>query len=283
MSGNIKYDFTGANKKFAKKLAKLDGDFTTFLTNLDQANFTEITYQDINSISFEASIKGFGSTSASLFGENLNILNGFSGTIYSVWADSANYGEIEISEVELDIGNNHLQDLKTLYLNEDFLGSEFNDVISSAEGNDSLKGKGGNDLLHGGDGKDKLVGGEGKDKLIGGKGADTLNGGNGQDKLTGGKGADTLFGGNGQDTLIGGLGEDTLTGGNGEDIFQLSAQITGKDTITDYQSEDMIKLTGGLTENDLKIKQVGNNVKIKYEHDILAIVQDTLIADLTFI
>ena len=38
-----------------------------------------------------------------------------------------------------------------------------------------------------------------------------------------------------------------------------------------------------LTENDLTIRQAGDNVKIKYENDLMAIVQNTIADDLTFI
>ena len=54
-------------------------------------------------------------------------------------------------------------------------------------------------------------------------------------------------------------------------------------TIKDYgNGNDRIKLLNGLTESDLTINQAGDNVKIKYEGDLMAIVQDTLIADLNF-
>ena len=104
----------------------------------------------------------------------------------------------------------------------------------------------------------------------------------GTDILIGKAGNDVLIGGGDKDKLIGGSGEDFLTGGVGKDIFYLSAN-TGRDTITDFESKDKLKLTGGLTENDLSINQAGHNVKIKYDGDLMAIVQDTLIAELTFI
>ena len=69
-------------------------------------------------------------------------------------------------------------------------------------------------------------------------------------------------------------------------MFKLSQEFNqqGKDVITDYGTgNDRIRLLGGLEENDLTIRQAGDNVRIKYEGDLMAIVQDTLIADLTFI
>ena len=60
-------------------------------------------------------------------------------------------------------------------------------------------------------------------------------------------------------------------------------KIAEKKKVLNGRGNDRIKLLGGLTENDLTIRQVGDNVKIKYEGDLMAIVQDTLIAELTFI
>ena len=134
MSNKIKYDFTGANKKFAKKLKNLGGDIDTILRYMDQSAVTGITYQDANNIIFEAPITGFGSSSVNLFGENLELTdNGLSGTLYSIELDSANYGYIEISEAELDLPNYDLTDLRYLHPNEDFFGTEFNDFSLSVD------------------------------------------------------------------------------------------------------------------------------------------------------
>ena len=48
-------------------------------------------------------------------------------------------------------------------------------------------------------------------------------------------------------------------------------------------NEYKIKLLGGLTESDLKINQVGSDARIKYGDDLMAIVENTLVADLTII
>ena len=274
MSGKLKYDFTFANKKFAKKLKSLGGDVTSLLTYLDTAVITEINYVGENNVSFESLITGFGSTTVDLFGENMQVGNSLSGNVSAIGLTSANYGYIDVSEGELDIGNSEIVDLKSLYLDEDFFGTEFNDTIFGFEGEDYLRGKGGSDVLHGG---------VGNDTLAGGKGADNLTGGGGKDTLTGGKGNDKLFGHAGNDVLIGGLGNDQLTGGAGRDKFCIGTGA-GRDVIKDYGTgNDRIKLLNGLEESDLTIRQAGDNVKIKYEGDLMAIVQDTLIADLTFI
>ena len=121
------------------------------------------------------------------------------------------------------------------------------------------------------------------DILYGGSGNDTLYGGSEDDTLYGGSGADSLYGGNGDDTLYGGDGNDTLKGGNGSDTFQIKADV-GRDIITDYDSDnDSIELLGGLVEGDLTLNLVGGDTRIKYNDSLLAIIQDTIAADITFI
>ena len=96
-------------------------------------------------------------------------------------------------------------------------------------------------------------------------------------------GNDRLVGGGGIDRLIGGVGNDYLTGGGGNDIFQINSG-SGRDVITDYTSrDDRIKLLGGITENDLTFSYVGGHTRISYDDDLLAIVQNTIADDLTFI
>ena len=83
--------------------------------------------------------------------------------------------------------------------------------------------------------------------------------------------------------LTGGTGNNQLTGGAGIDKFCISTGI-GRDVITDYTAgEDKLKLPDELTKNDLTIRAVGNDVRINYGNDLLAIVQDSSITDLTFI
>ena len=145
------------------------------------------------------------------------------------------------------------------------------DILTGIE---NVKGGGGNDLIRGDSEANYLYGENGKDRLYGGTG---------NDRLYGGDGNDGLYGEDGNDLLTGGLGNDQLTGGAGRDTFCISTGV-GRDVITDYGTgNDRIRLLGGLTEGDLTINQAGANVQIKYEGDLMAIVQDTLIADITFI
>ena len=46
---------------------------------------------------------------------------------------------------------------------------------------------------------------------------------------------------------------------------------------------DKIKLLSGLIEDDLTFREVGGHVRIKYENDLIAIVQNTIANNLTFI
>ena len=186
MSGKLKYDFTYANKKFAKKLKSLDGDVTNLLTYLGQASIKKITFKDKNNFSFKASIPDFGTTKVNLFGNKPKLKNdSLTGTVYAIGIESKKYGYVETSEFELNLSKYAIIDLKSSYLDEDFYGTEFNDTIFGAKGKDYLRGQGGNDVLKGGAGNDTLVGGVGNNKLIGGKGKDTF-------KLSKGEGFDLI-------------------------------------------------------------------------------------------
>ena len=129
-----------------------------------------------------------------------------------------------------------------------------------------------------------LYGEDLNDHLYGGIGNDFLFGGGGNDKLKGGLGTDNLNGGDGNDFLSGGDGDDVLTGGSGSDQFCLRSD-SGTDTITDFNwwENDRIKLQRGLTESALTFEEVDTNINIKHGDNLLAIVNDVLLMDLTFI
>ena len=138
-------------------------------------------------------------------------------------------------------------------------------------------------IIRGNGGTNRLIGGADRDTLYGNNGNDILLGGIGNDNLLGNAGNDHLIGGNGNDRLSGGIGNDILNGGNGNDVFWIKSGA-GRAVIKDYSSEgDKIKLLGGLTEDDLSFSNVGGHTRISDDDDLLAIVQNTIADDITFI
>ena len=128
---------------------------------------------------------------------------------------------------------------------EHIVGTNFDDVMSSAGGTPELSGAGGNDTLSGLFGNDVLNGGDGND---------TLTGNNGEDELNGDAGDDFLYGGNGKDVLNGGSGSDLLNGGNGKDTYVFDS-LDGVDTIVNLEKNEVIDLSAidaiaGTEEND---------------------------------
>ena len=139
---------------------------------------------------------------------------------------------------------------------EDAIGSNFNDIIT---------------------------GNQKANTLTGGSGNDNLNGGSGDDTLNGGLGNDRLVGGAGNDTFIGSIGNDVIRGGSGNDIFQINTG-TGRSLIKDYSpGEDSIELINGLIESDLTYSYSDDHTSIYYGDDLLAIVQNTVESDFSFI
>jgi Ca2+-binding RTX toxin-like protein len=97
------------------------------------------------------------------------------------------------------------------------VGSDANNKLYGEAGNDTISGLGGNDTIYGGKGDDTLDGDEGDDLLHGDYGIDVANGGVGNDTIYGGVGDDTLNGGDGDDVLHGEQGVDVANGGAGND------------------------------------------------------------------
>ncbi len=119
------------------------------------------------------------------------------------------------------------------------------------------------------------------DQIHGQGGNDTLSGLSGNDTLSGGDGNDLLLGGMGDDILVGNAGNDTLVGGAGSDRFVLKPN-TGVDVIQDFQvGVDRIQLTDGLNPAHLAIVQDGNNTRIEFNQQPLAILVGVQAARLT--
>ena len=86
--------------------------------------------------------------------------------------------------------------------------------------------------------------------------------------------ADLLYGGVGNNKSYGDDGDDTLIGGTGAD----------RDIISDYDNEtNSVELIDELKESDLTCSYIGVDKQIKYENDLMAIIQNTIAEDFTFI
>ena len=101
--------------------------------------------------------------------------------------------------------------------------------------------------------------------------------------LSGDNGNDILIGNAGNDILFGGTGNDQITGGSGNDTFRISTG-SGRDLITDYLfGQDNIELPDGISSSDLSLKSLRQRFNNKYNSDLLAIIEDVALAELTFI
>ena len=94
-----------------------------------------------------------------------------------------------------------------------------------------------------------------------------------------------INGTDGDDLIFSGLGGNTLTGGKGKDLFVLSAVVlpTTPNTITDFTPLDdsiQVDLPSGSKDTDLTTAQAGKDATISFSGTQLAIVQNTLVADL---
>lgn len=172
-----------------------------------------------------------------------------------------------------------------------FSGTENNDILLGNAGNDSLNGAAGDDTILGGRDDDVLDGNVGNDVLAGNMGADGLDGGDGDDTLLGGQDEDTLTGRAGDDVLVGDFGQDVLTGGDGEDTFVLRRDTAVEDpTLTDIITDfvvgtDRIGLTQELEARDLTLELYNFNgpgvmVRVSGEAAFLGFVRNVTVEEL---
>ncbi|MBD2089707.1 hypothetical protein H6F67_07555 [Microcoleus sp. FACHB-1515] len=151
------------------------------------------------------------------------------------------------------------------------VGRTGNDVIYGNGGDDTIRALSGVDLVLAGDGDDRIIGATGDDILYGGQDRDRINGGGGADKLYGDAGDDRIVGDAGDDELWGGEGSDTLTGGEGKDTYKVFFS-QGTDTIEDFQvGQDRIDLGGTIGFDQVSVVQDGDNTRITFQKDTLAI------------
>jgi Ca2+-binding RTX toxin-like protein len=147
------------------------------------------------------------------------------------------------------------------------IGTEGNDEIKSTDNAEKIYGMGGDDTIYSNAGDDYIEGGDGND---------ILDGGSGNDSIYGQAGNDTLYGQDGDDTMDGGFGNDTLSGGLGNDTY-IFGRGYGQDRISDVDTTkgniDTIQLSAGISENDLDVRRVLNNlvISIKGTEDVLTV------------
>ena len=100
---------------------------------------------------------------------------------------------------------------------------------------------------------------------------------------TGNNSSNIIRGNSVANTLLGLEGDDILFGGGGNDIFQINTGA-GRDLIIDYSSgEDRIELLNGIDYNSLTQSVINGNTNIYYSGDLMAIVQNTISSDISFI
>jgi len=178
--------------------------------------------------------------------------------------------------------------------------------IVGTPGNDYLIGNNDNqvkDAIFGGGGADKLKGLDGDDFLFGGTGKDSLYGGGGSDWLEGNSGNDILIGHTNDEGKYDSYEVDTLIGGSGADTFSL-VMNGGPDPKLPYldglgehayaiiwdfkkadgdailmlgKKKDYEFVSGSYDYGNKSLK----DTQIFYQGDMIAVVADTMAADLT--
>jgi Ca2+-binding RTX toxin-like protein len=164
---------------------------------------------------------------------------------------------------------NDVEDITTGNGNDQIIGSDNvnkittnggADRVTALAGDDQLLLGDGNDFAEGNDGIDTIGGGAGKDELHGNAGNDTINGnaanvGDADDENTlfGDAGSDTINGAAAKDTISAGDDNDIVHAGNGNNVIDLGAGNdgtetdpvdmagTGNDTVTGGSGVDVIK------------------------------------------
>ena len=117
-------------------------------------------------------------------------------------------------------------------------------------------------------------------RLFSDSGEDKLYGDRGNDNLRGDSTADFLYGSIGNGKLDAG---DDLYGGTGNEIFQITKGAV-RDIFSDYDNEtNSVELIDELKESDLTCSYLGVDKQINYENDLMAIIQNTIAEDFTFI
>ncbi|MCQ0969906.1 cadherin-like domain-containing protein [Paracoccus sp. TK19116] len=162
-------------------------------------------------------------------------------------ADPDELGEVTVTYTISD-GVHEVQQIAYLNVVEnEFDGSEDDDLIVATDGRDVIRAgggddnivaSGGRDIIRGDAGDDLIAGGAGADTIWGGDGDDVIAGGAGDDWMSGGGGNDRLYGEEGDDVLSGDAGDDHLDGGEGADVIDGGE---GADTLLGQRGDDILR------------------------------------------
>lgn len=191
-----------------------------------------------------------------------------------------------------------LRDLFFDPVDQNVIGSDFNDLLTGGAGNDTVDGGAGDDIVVVSTGRDTLTGGPGNNTLRansvepsgeidfdmgsgmlkfanaptqtatgfqnaeGGGLNDTLTGDDAANILTGNAGDDFIRGNGGNDTIRGGTGKDTLFGGSGDDLILGGEQpdkIEGNGGNDELFGESGNDRITGNSGNDLIVGGSGND------------------------
>jgi Ca2+-binding RTX toxin-like protein len=193
----------------------------------------------------------FGITSAALA----------DGRIVVAYDDESSPGAVAIRGQIIDPREQGIQIAGQNDMNDQFVGTRFDDTMKGGGGADFLSGQGGNDILEGGAGADALVGGDGIDtaRYADSQGAVSINlytglgflseaqgdGLNGIENLIGSKFGDTLTGSEGANLIEGGLGGDVIDGMAGDDTAVFSGNFSEYEAF-DYGSRIFTKGPDGI-------------------------------------
>ncbi len=268
-------------------LNTVSGTITSVTAQIDGVDVITLTGLSIDAARPWAAMSG-GETALPLFltgddtitgTDGRGILNGYDGndTIDGMGGSDSIYG---------GDGNDTLMggaEADYLYGNrgrDKLFGGDGDDRMYGGTQRDVLMGEADNDFLYGEGSDDRLNGGGGRDFLSGGQGDDTLIGGGGIDRLRGGDDNDTLRGGAKDDKLSGERGDDNLTGGLGTDTFVFlefgRTGRSGTDTIEDFGAGETIILSNVANNQTIVTSQVGSDVTIALESNLVTVIDATL-------
>ena len=266
-----------------------------FQLGKDFLGLVDLAFEDIEII-LDPDLTDWAVVNVIETGERLAILDGIEVD------DFMNYQVSPVSDIP-----SLVEDVLLIQLSSVVPGTSDEDDLNGTSNANYIQGLAGDDTIAGGLEDDEIEGGEGddilrgdldqrdsqnnidggNDTIRGGLGNDRIGGKSGDDALYGDEGDDQIWGDAGDDLIQGGLGNDTLTGDDnsgsqGSDTFILS-NGGGTDFITDFEvGIDFIGLTSDLNPEQLLLATAGNSTEIYLDDNVLAILENVDLNELTF-